>query len=141
MAWSCTRKNQFPPQATSPRTSPYPGTFDGNVGRAAITCDIVDRDLAVIMQDCAHGADRRFDLVLSGSDAVHVGQSCNKANRAVTAHAKVANIVKENDTGGARGIDRIAEQSAYDDVGATRLIHYCRPEMVVLVAETFQPVG
>ena len=93
------------------------------------------------MQDCAHGADRRFDLVLSGSDAVHVGQSSNKANRAVTAHSEVANIVKENDTGGARGIDRLAEQSAYDDVGASRLIHYGGTEMVVLVAETFQPVG
>ena len=93
------------------------------------------------MQDCADGADRRLDLVLSGLDALHVGQSCNQANGPVAAHSQVANIVKEDDPGGARGIDRIAEQSADYHVGASRLIHNGRAEIVVLVAKTFQPLG
>ncbi len=136
-----TRKNQFPPQAMSPCTWPYPGDVDRNIRLAAITRDIVNRDLAAFVQHSAHSANWGFDLVLSWADALQVGQCRNQADGAVTTHSQVAHIVEEDDACGAGGIQRIAEQRADHDVRTAGLIHHGGAETIVLVAKTLQPAG
>src|SRR5271168_347507 len=114
---------------------------DCNVGSAAITCDIVDRDLAAFVQNCADCSHRGFYFVFARFYAVHVCQSCHQADGAVTAHAEVADVIKEDDGGGAGGIDRVSEQSAHHDVGTAGLIHHSGTKIVVISAKTFQAIG
>jgi len=79
--------------------------------------------------------------VLSWTDALHIGQRRNQTDGPVTAHAQVPDVIKEDDTGGACGIKRIAKQSSHHDVGTPRLIDYGRAETIVLGAKALQPVG
>src|SRR5580692_7967234 len=116
------------------------GYVDRNVCRAAITCDIVDGDLAAFVQNCTHGSHGSFYLVFARGDAFHVCQGRHQADGAVTAHAQVADIVKEDDTGGAGWIEGIGEQSAHHDVGTARLVNHSGAKTVVLGAKTLQTV-
>ena len=65
-AVSRTRKNQFPPQATSPQTLPYSRHIDRDVGGQAITRYIVDvtsHSRCRTALTVTHGS---FDAMLSG---------------------------------------------------------------------------
>src|ERR1700722_7263236 len=117
------------------------GDFDCNICRAAITCDIVDSDLATFVQNRTDGAHRSFNFVLSRTDALHVSQCRNQTNGPVTAHTQVADIIKEDDTRSASGIQRIAKQRAHHNVGSPRLVHYGRAKIIVLPAKAFPPIS
>jgi hypothetical protein len=93
------------------------------------------------VQDGAHGSYRSLDPVLPGLDPIHKVQRSHETDCPVTAHAEISNVIKEDDAGGAGRIDRVAQQCSYHNVGAARLIHDSRSEIVVLAAKAFQPFG
>ena len=70
-----------------------------------------------------------------GVDAAEVRERDDDADGAVAAHAEVADVVEEDDAGGAGRIGRLAEQRADDDVGAARLVDDGGAEAVEAVAE------
>ncbi len=92
------------------------------------------------MQHCAHYSDRGLDLVFAGTDASQIGEGDDEPDRPVPAHSQIADVVKEDNAGGTRGIHRFAQQGAHDDIRAPRLIHYRGAEVIVLPPETFQPL-
>ena len=76
-----------------------------------------------------------------GADPAQVGQRDGHADRAVAAHAEVADVVEEDHAGRARRVGRLAEQRADHHVRAARLVDHGRAERVVPVAEDRQPLG
>ena len=59
-------------------------------------------------------------LMRSGGDAAHVLERFDQADRAVAAHAEVADVVEKDHSGSGSRIDRFAEQRADDRVVAAR---------------------
>jgi hypothetical protein len=53
----------------------------------------------------------------------------------VTAHSEIADIVKENNPGGARRVHRIAEQRANHHIRAARFVDDGRPKIIVPFAK------
>ena len=78
--------------------------------------------------------------MFSRADALQVCQCRNQADGTVTTHSQVADIVEEDDAGGARGIDRLAKQSTDHDVRTARFIHHSGAETIVLARES-APTG
>lgn len=64
---------------------------------------------------------------------------CDQTNGTVSAHPKVADVVKEDDAGGRRRIYRFAKQGADDNIGTARFVDDGRAKRVVVGAETFKP--
>jgi hypothetical protein len=54
------------------------------------------------MQLCANIANCRFDHMLSDAYTSDVRQCSDQTDSSVTAHAEIANVVKENDARGVR---------------------------------------
>ncbi len=77
----------------------------------------------------------------AGRDFSQMGQRDDEADGAVAAHAQVADVIEEDDTGGAGLIDRFAEQRAYDDIRSARLVDDGGTEAVVEALKAFQPLG
>ena len=76
-----------------------------------------------------------------GADPAQVGQRHGDADRAVAAHAEVADVVEEDDAGGGGRIDRLEDQGADHHVRAARLVDDGRAERVVTVAEDREAIG
>jgi hypothetical protein len=57
----------------------------------------------------------------------------------VAAHAEIADIIKEDDAGGAGGVLRLTEERTYHDVGTSRLVNHGRAETIVFLTEALQP--
>jgi hypothetical protein len=91
------------------------------------------------MQDCADHAYTRLNAMLAGKNTSEIFEADHQANRSMAAHAKVSNIIEEDDTGGAGRVYRFTQQSSDDHIGAARLIYDCRSEGVVLGAKAFLP--
>jgi hypothetical protein len=70
-----------------------------------------------------------------------MSQCRNQTDRTVTAHTQVPDIIKEDGTGSASGMQRIAKQRAYHNVGPSRFVHNGRSKIIVLAAKAFQPIG
>ena len=117
------RKNQFPPQATSPVTRPMPGTVDLDVPRVAVGGDVLDRDRAVRLEQGAHRADRRVDPDGPGSEAAQVLERARDADEAVAAHAEASGVVEEDDAGRRSRLDRRGQQRPDDRVVPAGLAH------------------
>ena len=82
----------------------------------AIAGDIGDRHLSIGVQtgrDYAHG---RFNLMVAGTDATQMGQGGDQTNGAMSAHAEIADVVEEDDAGGAVLVHRRDQQGADGDV-------------------------
>lgn len=56
-------------------------------------------------------------------------------------HAKITDVVKEDNAGHARRVNRFAKQGAHDHIRAPRLIHYCGAECIVFLAKPAQSFG
>jgi hypothetical protein len=67
-------------------------------------------------------------------------QSCDHADRSVTAHAEVRNTVEENYTRDARVIDRRAQQCTHDRVRAARFVDDRAAKLVVFIPEAFETI-
>src|SRR5258706_11818585 len=65
----------------------------------------------------------------------------NQANRAVTTHSEVADVVEENHAGITRRIGRLDQERAHDDIGAAWLIHNRGTKRVVMLAQHFHLVS
>src|SRR5579885_1834154 len=75
-----------------------------HVRRLAVTGNVIDRHLAVLVQNRRHHTNRSLALMFARSYVAHVSQCRDQADRAVTAHPQVANVVKEDDSHCATGI-------------------------------------
>jgi hypothetical protein len=54
------------------------------------------------MQNCAYHADWSLDAMLARTNAPHVCQRSNKPDCSMTAHAEIADIIKEDHASGAQ---------------------------------------
>src|SRR5579862_5047595 len=115
--------------------------FNFHIGGEAIARNIIHSDFAARVQDGANGSDWCLDAVLAGLDAIQKGEGRDEANGAVTAHAEIADIVKEDDASCAGGIDRVAKQRANDYVGTARFVDDGRTKTIVLAAKALQALG
>lgn len=77
----------------------------------------------------------------SGLNSAQVLQRDRQANGAVSAHAEIAHVIEENDTGGTRRVFRFAEQRANDCVRTARFIDDSGAPMVVVASEFFELPG
>ena len=90
------------------------------------------------MEGGRNDTDRGFDAVLARRDATQIGQSRDQADRSMTAHPQVTDIIKKDHSGNTRGIGRLNQARAHDDIRATRFIDDSRTEAIVLVAKNLQ---
>jgi hypothetical protein len=70
-----------------------------------------------------------------------VGEGDDEADGAVATHAEVADVIEEDDAGGAGGVDGCAEQGADEDVGAAGLVDDGGAEPIVRFAKRSQTFG
>ena len=98
----------------------------------AIARDILDRHAAIRAERRAHYTHRRLDPVLSRRNASKVRKSRCHADRPVTAHPQIANIVEENYSRRTRRIHWLNQQRAHHHIGTPRLVHHRRAKIVVL---------
>ena len=70
-----------------------------------------------------------------------VRQGSHKTDGAVSAHAETAYIIKEDNSGGTRGIDRVTQEGANHHVGTAWLVHNRAAKTVVLLAKALQALG
>ena len=78
--------------------------------------------------------------MIAGLNPAHVGERRHQANGPVTAHAKVADIVKKDDPRNT-GRYRLNQQRPHHDVRSTRLIHDGGTKAIVFIAENVEPLG
>ena len=79
--------------------------------------------------------------MLSRPDAAQVCEGDNDPDCAVTAHAKISDVVKEDDACDARFVARFAQERADEYVGAAGLVDDGGPETVVMLPKSPELVG
>ena len=77
--------------------------------------------------------------MFAGSNALHVGKSCDQADGSVTAHPQIPDVVKKNHARDARGIDGLAKQRSHNYIGTSRLVYDRGAEVIVFSAKAFKP--
>jgi hypothetical protein len=97
--------------------------------------DVGDRNLAVCVQHRVHRADRRIDLYQPGLHLSGERERRHEADRAVAAHAEVADVVEEDDTEAAIAAVGRTQQRTDDDIGPARLVDDCGTVVVELLTE------
>lgn len=118
-----TRKNQFPPHATSPVTGPWPRTSTvtpralRKLGTFATQTRPSSWSSAVTTP---HG---RRDAMPAGLDPAEVGERDDEPDRAVPAHPDDPDVVEEDHARGAPGRVGLREKRAHEDVGPAWLVH------------------
>ena len=139
--WSSTRKNQFPPQATSPADRAVPRDLDGELLDRPVARDVADRHLVGTVQRRLDDADRRLDPVRPRPDLAQVGERHQQADRPVAAHPEVADVVEEDHPGGARRVGRLDQERPDHRVRPPRLVADGRPELIEPRAEGLLALG
>src|SRR5215470_2465259 len=85
-------------------------------------------------------ADVSLDAHDARADLAEMRQRCNEPDRAVPAHADVADVVEEDDAEVTGAVRRTAQQRPDDGVGAPRLVNDRRAPTIVLVAKHGKPL-
>jgi len=70
-----------------------------------------------------------------------MSQRDNQSDRAVSAHAEVADIIEEDHAGRTGSIDWFTEQRTDHNVGAARFVDNCGTKFIVLTAEALKAIG
>ena len=96
------------------------GNGDGRMG--APGGHVQHGNLAIGVKGGGDGADRGLDFMNPGLNPAGVGEGDHKTDGAVAAHAEITDVIKENDTGGARGILGLNEQAADHNIGAAGFV-------------------
>jgi len=135
-AKSVTRKNQLPPHATSPVTSPTPGTV-------TLTC-AARRKLGHcrlrLSRSPAGALAPRRPACRCGYhplDGAAVSERGNEPDGAVPAHADIADIIEEDDAELAVRTMRLAQERADDGIRAPRLMTIGAAIVVKVLAKAF----
>src|SRR5262249_49499743 len=82
-----------------------------------------------------------LDEMFAWSDLAHVLQRANQADRSMTAHAEIADVVKKDHTCSRRGIDRFTEKCADDGVVSTWFTNDRGAKFVVIASKGVEPFG
>jgi hypothetical protein len=93
------------------------------------------------MQRCDDDSDRGLNAMDAGADSAEMRERGDEADRSVTAHADVADVVEENHSGGTGRIDRIAKQRADDYVRASRFVDDCCAEIIMQTLKAVSAIG
>lgn len=109
--------------------------FDRDASSRAVAGDIENGDFVIFVKQRFNDADRSFNPVQTGLDSAEILQRNREANRAMPAHAKVTDVIKEDHSGAARWVARLAQESAHDGIGAARFVHDGRAPMIVMAAK------
>src|SRR5208283_5016696 len=117
------------------------GHVNNGVAQQSVRGHVAESHFAVFVEFRGDNADRRLDAMDAGTDAAHPGQRDHQADGPMAAHAQIADVVEEDDAGGAGGVDGHAQQGADDRVGAARFIDHGRAKQVVLRAEALEAFG
>jgi len=112
-----------------------PRDSDGHVRAMAIRGHVLNGDAAIGAQRSAHRAYRSLNAVLATANATKVSQGGDDADRAVTTHPEITNVIEEDDTRCGGGIFRLAEERADEHVGAAGFVDDRGPERIVLRGE------
>ena len=115
--------------------------LDANVLEMPVAIDVVDDRVISVDQFDADHADRRLEAMAPRSDATEMRQRRRGADRPVAAHAEKADVVEEDQTGGASRILRLAQQRADQRVEAARLVDDESPDMIEFLGEALTPLG
>src|SRR5215472_9323125 len=94
-----------------------------------------------LVESCGDDSNRRFYAMFAGLNAAQVRERNDHAYGAVTAHAEISDIVKEDDACGARAIHGIAQKSAHDHVRTAWLVDDRGAKAVILRAKAFPAFG
>src|SRR5262249_31766349 len=133
------RKNQFPPQATSPTTRPTPGTSRATPSRW--------RRLATFSTVTRPSAPSSVATTPTGVSircrpgAIRPRRPSASPTPVVPADPGRADVVEEEAAGGAARIRGRQERGPAHRVGAARLAAHRRAELVEVAAEALAPLG
>jgi hypothetical protein len=78
---------------------------DGHISSQPVTRNICDLDCSILFEGCNDNADGRFDAMPTWSNAIEIGERGDDADRSVTAHPEVTDIVEKDDARGAGTIE------------------------------------
>src|SRR2546426_2121610 len=98
----------------------------------AVRRHVLDRDALVVVQGAGDRADDGIDAVHAGRDAAEVAQGFDHADRAVAAHADVADIVEVDHRRHRTRLLGRAEPGADQHAAAARLARHRRADGIVL---------
>ncbi len=112
-----------------------------HLARVAPRRDVGQRHPTVGVQLGAHRADRRVDRVHAGAQPSQMCEGGDDADRAVAAHAEVADVVEEDHAAGAAGVLGWREQRAHEHVIAARLVDERTAPRVAFGAKARPPLG
>ena len=124
----------------SPVTGAESGHLDSECLPGAIAGNVGHRDLAAGMErggDNSHGS---FEAMFARLDAAQARQRDDDSDSAVTAHAKIADVVEEEDARGAGRVCRLAEKGSDHYVRPPRLVDDGRAEPVIFPLEAVSPL-
>src|SRR5262245_41972822 len=135
------QEEQIPTPGDTAPIGARPRDSDGNLCCAAITGHVVYGHLPILLQRRAHHSNRCLDSVFTGPNTFHVSKSGNQTDRAMTAHAEISHVVKEDDPSATVSIHRFAKESSDHNVGPSRLVNHGRAKFVISLSKTLQPLA
>jgi hypothetical protein len=100
-----------------------------------IALDVLDGDSVSILHRDLHHAYGCLDAMLANGDLAEVEESDGDAHHSVAAHAEVADVVEEDDAGGASFIVRLEQYRPDHYFRAARLVNQGGAHPVVLLAK------
>ena len=109
--------------------------LDGDRPVMAMALDVFEGRIVLLAQFDANDADRRLEPMRAKADAAEMRERHGSADRGVTAHPEIADIVEEYQAGGAGRVDRLAENRADQRVVASRLEDREAPDIIELLGE------
>ncbi len=115
--------------------------LDANALQMPEALDVVDGRIISVDQFDADDPDRRLEAMAAGADAAEMRQRHRGADRPMAAHAEKADVVEEDQPGGASRILRLAQQRADQRVEAARLVDDESPDMIEFLGEALAPLG
>ena len=114
---------------------------DGDRNAGAKTGNVFDRDFAGWMQRGGDDSDGGFNAMDARADSAEMREGDDEPDGSMAAHADIADVVEEDHTGGAGGIDGIAEERADDYVRTARLIDDRCAEIIMQTLEAISAIG
>ena len=116
------------------------GHVNSNFCREPVARHVCHFNFATLVEMRDHDADGSLDAMCAGTDAIQVCEGRNEADGPMSAHAEITDAVEEDHSGGARCINRRAQQGSDDSFETARFIHHCVAKVVMLPAKALDAI-
>jgi len=93
---------------------------------------------AICLEFGLNFTNRRFDAVPAWLNSAQMGQRANDTDCAVSTHAQISHIVKEEHACNALRIARLTQERAHNNIGAARLARQSGAKAIVLSAQNME---